>query len=550
MLDEFSKYYSDYLDSHYDCVDRIVLNGYFTLGHNAGGFRAWWRKLKGSDDNLDDTHIMRFAGRMSRRIRAYTQAKQIPLIHCVSGERKHEIAEEYIPEDANFTGVFLILVSRAPGVVWHVQRSEEGFISHIVRKKPLPHVNHYSFHIMDSEWGHITIKLCSHPPFAAQIMLNGHEYVARQFVKTGIGFTKDGNCFTSISDAHRLSLVADTLSRYDGAIGHLGQVCERWIYSSCLCFGLDMTEQERSGFRYNYSIYQMEYSRNLLFRRGRELDQIFDGLIDRTRSKLNVKRLRTIFGSKKRPHHRKGKRTPRLEVVVERPTYDLTIFKLHFGKLTVKLYTKGERVLRVEAIVHNARFFSCGRSLHKFPEIVIYLKDIVNRFLNQLNCIDISCIADTRLEELPQPSQVGKIRVGGVDINKARIKTVIETVIELSVVPQGFSSSELAAKIIAKTGVSESEYSSRKAAYDLKKLRGKNLVHKIKNSRRYETVPDGLRTITALLVLTDKVIKPVVAGAEKMKRWPKPKNQLPIDVHYQNLQIEMNNLLHSIGIAA
>src|SRR4051794_37690292 len=36
----------------------------------------------------------------------------------------------------------------------------------------------YSFHIWDSEWGHLTIKMAGHPPFGAQVMLNGHEYVA------------------------------------------------------------------------------------------------------------------------------------------------------------------------------------------------------------------------------------------------------------------------------------------------------------------------------------------------------------------------------------
>jgi len=41
---------------------------------------------------------------------------------------------------------------------------------------------------------------------------------------------------------------------------------------------------------------------------------------------------------------------PEWEVAVERPTYDLTIFKLHCGKLTLKIYTKGERVLRIEAV--------------------------------------------------------------------------------------------------------------------------------------------------------------------------------------------------------
>ena len=67
-MDEFSEYYSDYLDGIYDCADRIVLNGYFRLGCSPGGFRTWWRCLEGSDEKLDDTHLMRMAGRFSRRV--------------------------------------------------------------------------------------------------------------------------------------------------------------------------------------------------------------------------------------------------------------------------------------------------------------------------------------------------------------------------------------------------------------------------------------------------------------------------------------------------
>ena len=36
--------------------------------------------------------------------------------------------------------------------------------------------------------------------------------------------------------------------------------------------------------------------------------------------------------------------------------YDLTIFKLFFGKLNLKAYTKGERVVRFEATISNAKF--------------------------------------------------------------------------------------------------------------------------------------------------------------------------------------------------
>jgi hypothetical protein len=34
--------------------------------------------------------------------------RRIPLIHCAPGVRKHELAEQHRPSDANFTGVFLI----------------------------------------------------------------------------------------------------------------------------------------------------------------------------------------------------------------------------------------------------------------------------------------------------------------------------------------------------------------------------------------------------------------------------------------------------------
>ena len=53
-----------------------------------------------------------------------------------------------------------------------------------------------SFHIMDPAFGHLAIKMSGHPPFGAQVMLNGHEYAAVAAQGEGIGFTKEGNCFT------------------------------------------------------------------------------------------------------------------------------------------------------------------------------------------------------------------------------------------------------------------------------------------------------------------------------------------------------------------
>ena len=74
------------------------------------------------------------------------------MIDCKAGDRKHQIAEDYLAEHPPRTGVFLILVARAPATVWKVSRSGAGVICNLEKRKEF--VNHYSFHIMDPTWGH------------------------------------------------------------------------------------------------------------------------------------------------------------------------------------------------------------------------------------------------------------------------------------------------------------------------------------------------------------------------------------------------------------
>src|SRR5665213_3922485 len=153
--------------------------------------------------------------------------------------------------------------------------------------------------------------MSGHPPLGAQVMLNGHEFVACQAQKAGIGFTKQ----------------ATALLQSPMPPGW------RRSHTTCLCFALDPEEQKRSIFSYSYSVFQMEYSRNFLFQSDSRMEQIFQALIDRSRSPLDLDRVKTIFGDKKRPHHSTRKKNPtRWGVVVETPDYDVTVFKVHYGK--------------------------------------------------------------------------------------------------------------------------------------------------------------------------------------------------------------------------
>ena len=250
----------------------------------------------------------------------------------------------------------------------------------------------------------------------------------------GIGFTKEGNCFTGIADPQGLARVADALSQH-AAAGRLGQACDRWIYSACLCFGLDLAEQERSGFRYGYSVYQAEYSRNLLFRSGGQMEDLFDRVLDRTRSRLDIPMLRTIFGLKNRPHQNRAAGPPAQEVVIEKPQYGLAWFRIRFGMLQLKAYTKGEHVLRFEATCHNAKELRCRRGLDNFGEIITRLAGMADRFATTLDCADVSFLPDGLLDELPMPSQIGAVRTGGIDLNKPRARAALAAALALAAGP-------------------------------------------------------------------------------------------------------------------
>ena len=308
----------------------------------------------------------------------------------------------------------------------------------------------------------------------------------------------------------------------------------------------DLEEQERSGFRYGYSVCQAEYSRNLLFKSGARMEALFDRILDRTRSRLDIPAIRTLFGLKTRPHRTRKDGPPAQEIVTGKPRYGLSWFRISFGRLQLKAYTKGEHVLRLEATVHNTKEFRCRRSLDNFDQIIDRLAGMADRFTTALDCADIGFLPDGILDELPLPAQAGPRRIAGIDLNKPRIRAALAAALALAPAPGGFTAAEHAARVRQITG--HDEYTTRQAAYDLRKLRGKQLIDKPGRTRRYHVPPDGARIIAALLALRDHVIAPILAGVRSPRMGRKPKNWTAVDRDYENLRIGMQTLFRHVGI--
>ena len=163
-----------------------------------------------------------------------------------------------------------------------------------------------------------------------------------------------------------------------------------------------------------------------------------------------------------------------------------------------------------------------------------------------LHCVDITFIGDDLLDRLPTPTQLGATRVGGLDLNKPRIRAALAAVLALSVTADGFTVAEFTTKVHTMTG--DTHYTVRQAAYDLRKLRGKNLISKPGRTRRYHLEPQTAGTIAALLALREHVLEPILAGVRSPRMGRKPVTWTPVDRTYEKIRIDMQTLFRDLGI--
>ena len=131
--------------------------------------------------------------------------------------------------------------------------------------------------------------------------------------------------------------------------------------------------------------------------------------------------------------------------------YDLTVFKVRWGNLTLKIYDKGGRVLREEVVVHNAKELRCGKVLEKLPVLLERMSGMLVRFLNTVQVAHVSFLDQGAFERWAEPSTRGTRRLAGIDLNKARNRHVVDAVVGLATQPEGFSLAELAEAVRART---------------------------------------------------------------------------------------------------
>src|ERR1700693_1954595 len=343
MVSALVERYSDRISGVLSCYDRVVVTGTVPTVCYADGMT---RFLYASQIRIFDYPEFALTLRDLVREAAASLAAE-------AGIANEHVAKRHVRKQAIFAKV-LEERGEHPGLVhvisameacdayqpWHDKKTHKTYVRPD-RGKCL----HYYFYFMDAELGLIYLRVPTYCPFRLQFYCNGHSWLARRLAAEGIGFTMADNAFARIEDWQRAQDLADEFSP-----DRLHRVLDRYAGHCCPVL-------EVFGQTYHWSLMQVEYATDLVFRSAATLGPLYEQLTRQSVLSVKAEQIATFLGRQI---------TPQLaqEIGNQLSTrIEGTCIKHRFGKCAIKMYDKFGIILRIETTVNDVTFFKHHRKV-------------------------------------------------------------------------------------------------------------------------------------------------------------------------------------------
>jgi len=204
------------------------------------------------------------------------------------------------------------------------------------------------FYWLDADFGLMHVRLQSWFPYTIQVYVNGHDWLARQMRKAGLGFVQCDNAFTVLDAPERAQTLADRFATLPWV-----KQLSRWARQvNPLLTGRGWL----AGLNYYWVADQAEYASDLLFASRPRLGELYPRLLHHAAVNFSAQDILTFLGRKLHGNFQgevltdlKNKRHPGARV------------KHRVKENWLKMYDKFGLVLRVETVINQPREFRVRR---------------------------------------------------------------------------------------------------------------------------------------------------------------------------------------------
>jgi len=350
---------------------------------------------------------------------------------------------------------------------------------------------HYYFYIRDEVLGPLVMCVGSFLPFQTTYYLNGHHIIAGELQRHGVRFRRDDNAFLWTGHLDALQAAADHL---DPSL--IRQRLEYWT----LVLGPKFSKKERAAInlRREYSLNQVEYCRNLVFRRHFPIHKLFERSCELGVFRLTADVVAQIFGVRKHKRLR-GK----LHTMLEKLDHGHHVLRIYCKSLVARMYEKFGTFLRVEVCVNRLKDLGLNKGLENLPALRTKLIAITDR-LAGLEAELLNVHVDFPLfERLAQPVAAGPTKIPGIKIHDTRMLRLMEVLLHGGSQLAGWRTAHLHRAVLEAFGIAPETYSLTQLRYDVRKLRAHGLLEREGRSYAYRLTEKGTK-VAALFVLFHK----------------------------------------------
>ena len=498
------RYHADLL-GELSCFDRMIITGTLPGACYAGGMTSFlnFRHIKIFD------YAKVFADPWRERIRQC--AHELADAHGISIEhvnkphiRKEDLIAKVIEKRGKNPGLVHILSAMEACSAykpWHDKNTHKTFLRPTSGK-----CLHYYFYFIDEEVGLCYLRVPTWCPFRLQFYCNGHSWLETKLKASDIDYAMADNSFIRIDDFAKAQALSDQLKP-----DNLHHILDHYARMCC-------PVQEEFQQQYHWSLMQTEYSTDLVFRTDAILQSLYEELSRQAIICVKAENVSSFLGKKITPQlvQELGSRfATRIEG---------TCIKHYMGSVSVKMYDKFNRVLRIETTTNDVSFFKHHRKvehrdgsetrelapLKKSIYSIIDLREILlgcnSRYIEFLSSLNDYSDGQRALKQLTESKKDHDITVHGLNFFDAEEQKLLLAIQRPELNIHGMRRADLKVHLPS--------ISNSKLSRHLKRLRILGLIKRVAKTYRYYLTRIGRAAIATCEKLTEFTIVQTLATAQ------------------------------------
>jgi hypothetical protein len=501
-MELFTERHADKISGELSCLDRVVITGTIPSICHAEAMSAY---LRFKSIRIFD--YARWAEPLRDQIRQNAQrlAEEagLSIEHLRhSNVRKESLVREILKKRGTHEGLVCIFsaMEACPSYKpWHDKPSGRTFLRADTGK-----CLHYYFYFIDKDLGLFFLRVPTWAPFRLQFYFNGHGLLEAALRKRQIAARMLDNAFIHVTDWLLAQRLAEQLKP---------QLLHRKLdrYARQFCPPIVLFEGG-----YHWSLMQVEYATDIVFRRQQELAPIYEALVRTAVHAVKAEDVATFLGRKLYGQYRD-------ELGNDFKTrIQGTRIKHYMGKAAIKMYDKHGLILRIETTVNDVSVFKHHRrvehrdgswemktaalkkSIYSLPALIELMRASNRRYLEFISSLDDPSCALKDVEKIAVAVREGERSLRGFNLFAGDDLDVFQTLVRGEFNISGFQNKHLAQRL---------QKAGRQVSPLLKRLRAHGLIKKIGHCYKYYLTALGRRVAATALRLREMTIIPSLVAA-------------------------------------